>query len=171
MLNAVRAQRTFFAAARPLKLIVSCHLETSVRTCAHSRYAVWIPLALAASASLGCVGHPPASGGVVYSQSQPLAINVMALVGLWQLPHTAVWIHIKDDGSAFECRRGASGQLCVAHGHFSPPDSIDWDTCWGTEKIEYSPGVLTIHSNGHAFAFVRTDKPMALECIKVESGS
>jgi len=138
---------------------------------------VWNPvlvlrLLLVASSLTACVGSAPlAPTSRAPADSMAASLDFKSLAGLWQMPDAAVWMRIRDDGSAFQCRRGASGQLCVAHGRYEPPDTIAWDTCWGTEKIEYSRGILTLHTKGHAVQFVRTDRAMIAECTNAEHGS
>lgn len=94
------------------------------------------------------------------------ATELSQIVGLWQFPGKAVWIHIKDDGSTFQCRIPKEGSVITAAGKFKPPGAIAWNRFWGTEEIQYRSGRLVIHANkvDKDFTYVRAKGAMASAC-------
>jgi hypothetical protein len=99
----------------------------------------------------------------------PVELN--AISGLWQFQDKAVWIDLRQDGWAFECRMGR-GQVFASKGTFKQPYSIVWDKYWGTEPLDYSDETLFVNSRGGDLQFRRVPGPMSAECVHAyEHGS
>jgi hypothetical protein len=104
-----------------------------------------------------------AVASVVFAEQS--AIRLDAIAGLWKYPNRGVWIQINKDGTAFQCRTGRD-RLFVSRGKFQSPDSIAWESFWGTERIEFSPGSLTVHHKAGPSGWVPARGPMSPECRK-----
>jgi hypothetical protein len=57
------------------------------------------------------------------------------IVGLWTFPDKQVWISVRQDGSAIQCRIDPSGTVYVAKGTFRAPDTLAWEKIWGDDKV------------------------------------
>lgn len=106
--------------------------------------------------------------GLLFGVSQAFGIETAsrldAIVGTWQFPGKEVWIQVKKDGTAFQCRVDRDNTLIVSRGQFQSPDLIVWDAHWGTERVEYAAGAMTIHSKARSFRYIRARDSMTREC-------
>lgn len=85
-------------------------------------------------------------------------------VGLWQFPDRGVWIQVKPDGSAFQCRYAPSGTLFKSEGRFVAPDAIEWQDIWGKDQVSVADGMLTLSGKWGTFAYGVAKDPMYERC-------
>jgi acid stress chaperone HdeB len=57
-----------------------------------------------------------------------------SLVGVWTFPDTKVWIVVRPDGSATQCRIAPDGTVYFSKGTFRAPDILAWEKTWGDDK-------------------------------------
>ncbi len=77
-----------------------------------------------------------------------------AYVGLWQYPGHTVWIEIKADGSATQCRIDkGDANIYRATGKVTG-DKIVWNTLWGTDRIKALPGAIVLQGKYGTFHYV-----------------
>jgi hypothetical protein len=98
------------------------------------------------------------------------AVELRDVVGLWQFPQKAVWIEIKPNGSAFQCRLAGESTVIVGRGTFHAPGAIAWDNAWGTEQIDFRAGELVVHANklDKDLRYAPAKGPMSSKCTVVK---
>jgi hypothetical protein len=100
---------------------------------------------------------------------QAASVTVLdSIVGPWQFPDRSVWVEIKADGSAFQCRRAPSGTIYTSKGSFVPPDMIVWLDIWGTDKVSRVGETITLTGKWGSFSYGKPTEPMSDQCSSVK---
>lgn len=84
--------------------------------------------------------------------------------GLWQFPNTGVWIDIRPDGKAFQCRIDTDYKTTYTSSGLVTGNTVEWQNIWGTEKIDRKDHSLVLDGKFGKFSFVRSRLPMAVIC-------
>ena len=77
----------------------------------------------------------------VVAMSMPPAFSadssdaLKSVVGVWTFPDTKVWIVVRQDGSATQCRIAPDGTVYFSNGAFRAPDILAWEKTWGDYKV------------------------------------
>jgi hypothetical protein len=104
---------------------------------------------------------------VVLSASRTCAANVLdkvadagdspdalkSLVGTWTFEDKQVWIVVRPDGSAMQCRIGPDGAVYYSKGAFRSPDMLAWEKIWGDDKVAQDKDVITLTGKFGSFSF------------------
>lgn len=98
-----------------------------------------------------------------------------AIVGAWQYPGHTVWITIRPDGKAFQCRVDQDGfTVYRANGKVvsgSDGDSVIWDALWGKDKITARPpGAIVLQGKHGTFHYITALDGEAAVCRQNEDG-
>lgn len=98
-----------------------------------------------------------------------------ALVGTWQYPGHTVWITIRPDGKAFQCRVDQDGfTVYRATGKVvsgSDGDRVIWDALWGKDKITARPpGAIVLQGKHGMFHYITALDSEAVVCRENEAG-
>lgn len=87
-----------------------------------------------------------------------------AYVGLWQYPGHTVWIEIKADGNATQCRIDKGDPTVYQARGKVTGDRIKWDTLWGTDHIKALAGAIVLQGKYGIFHYVTASDPVAEAC-------
>lgn len=88
-----------------------------------------------------------------------------AYVGTWQYPGHTVWITIKPDGKAFQCRVDTDGTTVYRANGAVKGDRIKWDIMWGEDKITLRPpGAIVLKGKYGTFHYITALEPEAEVC-------
>ena len=55
-----------------------------------------------------------------------------SVVGVWTFGEKQVWIVVRPDGSATQCRIAPDGSVYFSKGAFRAPNILAWETIWAT---------------------------------------
>ncbi|MBP7252283.1 MAG: hypothetical protein KBA75_02220 [Alphaproteobacteria bacterium] len=78
-----------------------------------------------------------------------------AYVGTWQYPGHTVWITIKPDGKAFQCRVDKDGTTVYRANGVVKGDKVKWDLLWGEDKITARPpGAIVLKGKYGTFHYI-----------------
>jgi HdeA/HdeB family len=76
-----------------------------------------------------------------------------SIVGLWTFPGKQVWIDVRQDGSAIQCRIDPSGIVYLSKGTFRAPDTLSWEKLWGDDKVANEKGAITLTGQFGSFIY------------------
>jgi acid stress chaperone HdeB len=76
-----------------------------------------------------------------------------SIVGLWTYPGKEVWIRVRQDGSATQCRIGPDGTLYFSTGAFRAPNVLAWEKNWGEDKVVREKDTITLTGKFGAFSY------------------
>jgi hypothetical protein len=84
-----------------------------------------------------------------------------SLVGLWTFPDKQVWIVVRPDGSATQCRIDPNGTVYFSKGAFHAPDTLAWEKIWGDDKVASAKDAITLTGKYGSFSYKAetNDKP------------
>ena len=84
-----------------------------------------------------------------------------SLVGLWTFPDKQVWIVVRPDGSATQCRIDPNGTVYFSKGAFHAPDTLAWEKIWGDDKVASANDAITLTGKYGSFSYKAetNDKP------------
>jgi hypothetical protein len=78
-----------------------------------------------------------------------------AYVGTWQYPGHTVWITIKPDGQAFQCRVDTDGTTVYRANGLVKANRVKWDLLWGEETITARPpGAIVLKGKYGTFHYI-----------------
>lgn len=116
-------------------------------------------LRLAACCALLFLGAP------LHAADAPAAKIDTAFVGTWQYPGHTVWITIKPDGKAFQCRVDQDGTTAYRANGLVKGDRVKWDLLWGEDKISARPpGAIVLKGKYGTFHYITALDPEAEVC-------
>jgi hypothetical protein len=75
------------------------------------------------------------------------------IVGLWTFPDKQVWIVVREDGSAIQCRIDPSGTVYFSKGTFRAPDTLAWEKLWGDDKVVREQDAITLTGKFGKFTY------------------
>ena len=58
-----------------------------------------------------------------------------SVVGLWTYGDKQVWIAVRPDGSATQCRIAPDGSVYFSKGAFRAPNILAWEKIWGDDQV------------------------------------
>ena len=96
-----------------------------------------------------------------YAQVSPALASAS---GLWQFGEHTVWVHIEQDGSAFQCRIAPGGTVYASTGVVVAPSSIQWRKTWGVDQVSLHGDTMVLKGPYGAFKYHRTSQSMASAC-------
>jgi acid stress chaperone HdeB len=76
-----------------------------------------------------------------------------SLVGTWTFEDKQVWIVVRPDGSAMQCRIGPDGAVYYSKGSFRAPDTLAWEKIWGDDKVAHDKDAITLTGKFGSFSF------------------
>ena len=76
-----------------------------------------------------------------------------SLVGLWTFPDKQVWIVVRPDGSAIQCRIDPNGTVYFSNGTFRAPDTLAWEKIWGDDKVASTKDAITLTGQYGSFTY------------------
>jgi hypothetical protein len=76
-----------------------------------------------------------------------------SVVGLWTFPDKQVWIQVRPDGSALQCRIDPNGTVYLSKGTFRAPDVLAWEKNWGDDKVVPGKDAITLTGKFGAFTY------------------
>jgi acid stress chaperone HdeB len=76
-----------------------------------------------------------------------------SLVGVWTFEDKQVWVVIRPDGSAMQCRIGPDGAVFFSTGTFRAPDVLAWEKIWGDDKVSHDKDAITLTGKFGSFSF------------------
>jgi acid stress chaperone HdeB len=76
-----------------------------------------------------------------------------SLVGVWTFEDKQVWIVVRLDGSAMQCRIGPDGAVYFSKGIFRAPDILAWEKNWGDDKVVHDKDAITLTGKFGSFSF------------------
>jgi HdeA/HdeB family len=76
-----------------------------------------------------------------------------SVVGLWTFPDKQVWIQVRPDGSALQCRIDPNGTVYLSKGTFRAPDVLAWEKNWGDDKVVRDKDAITLTGKFGAFTY------------------
>jgi hypothetical protein len=99
----------------------------------------------------------------------PPPSDLAQLVGTWQFPGYEVWVQIREDGSALQCRVG-DGTIYASRGRVLPPASVAWNQkLWGVERLKREGETLVFSGVQGTRTFVGAHSPMDSRCATREA--
>ena len=63
---------------------------------------------------------------------------------MWTFPDKQVWIVVREDGTAIQCRIDPSGTVYFSKGTFRAPDTLAWEKLWGDDKVVREQDAITL---------------------------
>jgi tetratricopeptide (TPR) repeat protein len=87
-----------------------------------------------------------------------------SIVGTWQYPDKGVWIVVRPDGSAAQCRIGPQSQVYFSKGSFHAPNVIDWQDIWGNDQVTRSGDGITLTGKNGPFSYVHATSQPSDRC-------
>jgi acid stress chaperone HdeB len=76
-----------------------------------------------------------------------------SLVGVWTFPDTKVWIVVKQDGSATQCRIAPDGTVFFSKGTFRAPGALAWEKNWGDDKVVREKDAIKLTGKFGTFSY------------------
>jgi hypothetical protein len=76
-----------------------------------------------------------------------------SLVGLWKFPDRQVWIQVRQDGSALQCRIDPNGTVYLSKGSFRAPDVLAWEKNWGDDKVVRVKDAISLSGKFGTFTY------------------
>jgi hypothetical protein len=89
-----------------------------------------------------------------------------SLVGLWTFPDKQVWIVVRPDGSATQCRIDPNGTVYLSKGAFRAPDTLAWEKIWGDDKVASAKDAITLTGKYGSFTYkAETNDQPSERCV------
>jgi len=85
----------------------------------------------------------------VTDDSDPLK----GIVGNWTFEDKQVWVVVRPDGSAVQCRIGPDGAVYSSRGTFRAPDTLAWEKIWGDDKVARDKDAITLTGKFGTFKY------------------
>ncbi len=79
--------------------------------------------------------------------------GLKSLVGMWTFQDKQVWVVVKQDGSAVQCRIGPDGAVYFSKGLFRAPNVLAWDKIWGNDEAAREKDTMTLTGKFGSFAY------------------
>jgi hypothetical protein len=76
-----------------------------------------------------------------------------SVAGTWTFEDKQVWVVVRPDGSAMQCRIGPDGAVYFSRGTFRPPDTLAWDKIWGDDKVVRDRDAITLTGKFGTFKY------------------
>ena len=76
-----------------------------------------------------------------------------SIVGQWTFPGKEVWIVVRQDGSATQCRIGPGGAVYFSKGAFRPPNVLAWEKNWGDDQAAREKDAITLTGKFGSFSY------------------
>ena len=76
-----------------------------------------------------------------------------SVVGVWTFPDTKVWIVVRQDGSATQCRIAPDGTVYFSKGAFRAPDILAWEKTWGDDKVVREKDAIKLTGKFGTFSY------------------
>jgi hypothetical protein len=95
----------------------------------------------------------PAFAADAADNSDPLK----SVVGVWTYPDKQVWIVVRQDGSATQCRIGPDGAVYFSKGAFRAPNILAWEKNWGDDQVVREKDAITLTGKFGSFSYKLDD--------------
>jgi acid stress chaperone HdeB len=76
-----------------------------------------------------------------------------SVVGTWTFENKQVWVVVRPDGSAMQCRIGPDGAVYFARGTFRAPDTLAWEKIWGDDKVVRDKDAISLTGKFGTFKY------------------
>lgn len=84
--------------------------------------------------------------------------------GLWQFPNRTVWIDIRQNGTAFQCRIDTDHKTTYISSGKIISDTIEWQEIWGAEKISREGRFLVVNGKFGKYSYIPAISPISAIC-------
>jgi len=79
--------------------------------------------------------------------------GLKSFVGTWTFQDKQVWVVVKSDGSAIQCRVGPDGTVYFSKGAFRAPSTLAWDKIWGNDEATREKDTITLTGKFGSFSY------------------
>jgi acid stress chaperone HdeB len=80
-----------------------------------------------------------------------------SVVGLWTYGDKQVWIAVRPDGSATQCRIAPDGSVYFSKGAFRAPNIHAWEKIWGDDQVVREKDAIKLTGKFGSFSYKRDD--------------
>jgi hypothetical protein len=80
-----------------------------------------------------------------------------SVVGLWTYGEKQVWIAVRPDGSATQCRIAPDGSVYFSKGAFRAPNILAWEKIWGDDQVAREKDAIKLTGKFGSFSYKRDD--------------
>ncbi len=80
-----------------------------------------------------------------------------SVVGLWTYGDKQVWIAVRPDGSATQCRIAPDGSVYFSKGAFRAPNILAWEKIWGDDQVVREKDAIKLTGKFGSFSYKRDD--------------
>ena len=70
-----------------------------------------------------------------------------SVVGVWTFGEKQVWIVVRPDGSATQCRVAPDGSVYFSKGAFRAPNILAWEKIWGDDQVVREKDAIKLTEN------------------------
>jgi acid stress chaperone HdeB len=80
-----------------------------------------------------------------------------SVVGVWTFGEKQVWIVVRPDGSATQCRIAPDGSVYFSKGAFRAPNTLAWEKIWGDDQVVREKDAIKLTGKFGSFSYKRDD--------------
>jgi acid stress chaperone HdeB len=80
-----------------------------------------------------------------------------SVVGVWTFGEKQVWIVVRPDGSATQCRVAPDGSVYFSKGAFRAPNILAWEKIWGDDQVVREKDAIKLTGKFGSFSYKRDD--------------
>jgi acid stress chaperone HdeB len=80
-----------------------------------------------------------------------------SVVGLWTYGDKQVWIMVRPDGSATQCRVAPDGAVYFSKGAFRAPNILAWEKIWGDDQVVREKDAIKLTGKFGSFSYKPDD--------------
>jgi len=83
--------------------------------------------------------------------------TLKSVVGVWTFGEKQVWIVVRPDGSATQCRIAPDGSVYFSKGAFRAPNILAWEKIWGDDRVMREKDAIKLTGKFGSFSYKRDD--------------
>jgi len=80
-----------------------------------------------------------------------------SVVGVWTFGEKQVWIVVRPDGAATQCRIAPDGSVYFSKGAFRAPNILAWEKIWGDDQVVREKDAIKLTGKFGSFSYKRDD--------------
>ena len=83
--------------------------------------------------------------------------TLKSVVGVWTFGEKQVWIVVRPDGAATQCRIAPDGSVYFSKGAFRAPNILAWEKIWGDDQVVREKDAIKLTGKFGSFSYKRAD--------------